>query len=83
VRCSAGVHAGVTHYTLSRAGRTLTHEEADALALHILARRHDGAAGNLVARDATYHVLVHGPPAVQTLVPGSVSDAMIQPSSSA
>jgi hypothetical protein len=62
VRCSAGVHADVAHYTLSRAGRTLTHEEADALALQILARRHDGAAGDLVARGATYHVLVHGGP---------------------
>lgn len=59
VRCSAGVDAGLAHYTLSRADRALTPEQAGALARHILALRHDGAPGDLVAgAAATYHVLV-------------------------
>jgi hypothetical protein len=59
VRCSAGVDAGRAHYTLSRAERALTPDEAAALARHILALRHDGAAADLVAAgSAAYHVVV-------------------------
>ncbi len=62
VRCSAGVAAGVAHYTLSRAGRALAPGEARSLARHILALRHGGAAADLLAGGASaYHVVVRQP----------------------
>lgn len=62
VCCSAAVSGGVAHYTLSRRGRPLSAGEAGTLARHVLAARHGGCPGELVAgRGATFHVVVAEP----------------------